>query len=110
MTRQESERGRVVIGMDAHKRSVTIELMDPEETVHGGGRPGTDVVGPQGHERAGEISAVSKQVPEACESSNPLHRFKINELGAKNFVGRMIGVDHAPFRVVPDDGRASQPL
>ena len=45
MTRQESERGRVVIGMDAHKRSVTIELMDPEETVHGGGRPGTDVVG-----------------------------------------------------------------
>ena len=45
MTRQESERGRVVIGMDAHKRSVTIELMDPEETVHGGVRPGTDVVG-----------------------------------------------------------------
>jgi len=57
VTRQESERGRVVIGMDAHKRSVTIELMDPEETVHGGGRPGTDVVGPQGHVGLGEAVA-----------------------------------------------------
>ena len=30
--------GRVVIGMDPHKRSVTIEVMAGDETVHGGGR------------------------------------------------------------------------
>jgi len=35
----------VVIGMDPHKRSVTIEVMDAEETVLGGGRFGTDAAG-----------------------------------------------------------------
>ena len=34
--------GRVVIGMDPHKRSVTIEVMAGEETVLGGGRYATD--------------------------------------------------------------------
>ena len=33
---------RVVIGMDPHKRSATIEVMTGEETVAGGGRFGTD--------------------------------------------------------------------
>ena len=33
---------RVVIGMDPHKRSATIEVMDAEETVLGGGRYDTD--------------------------------------------------------------------
>jgi transposase len=33
---------RVVIGMDPHKRSATIEVMDGDETVLGGGRYGTD--------------------------------------------------------------------
>jgi transposase len=33
---------RVVIGMDPHKRSVTIEVMAPDESVLGGGRYGTD--------------------------------------------------------------------
>ena len=33
---------RVVIGMDPHKRSVTIEVMAADETVLGGGRYGTD--------------------------------------------------------------------
>ena len=33
---------RVVIGMDPHKRSVTIEVMAADETVLGGGRFGTD--------------------------------------------------------------------
>ena len=33
---------RVVIGMDPHKRSVTIEVMAPDETVLDGGRYGTD--------------------------------------------------------------------
>ena len=33
---------RVVIGMDPHKRSATIEIMSADETIHGGGRFGTD--------------------------------------------------------------------
>jgi len=36
---------RVVIGMDPHKRSVTIEVMEPDETIVGRGRFGTDVAG-----------------------------------------------------------------
>ena len=36
---------RVVVGVDPHKRSVTIEVMGAEETVLGGGRYGTDVAG-----------------------------------------------------------------
>ena len=36
---------RVVIGMDPHKRSVTIEVMTADEGVLGGGRFGTDVDG-----------------------------------------------------------------
>jgi transposase len=39
------ESPRVVIGMDPHKRSVTIEVMDGDETVLGGGRYGTDAAG-----------------------------------------------------------------
>ena len=35
----------VVIGMDPHKRSATIEVMDSDEAVLGGGRYGTDVPG-----------------------------------------------------------------
>jgi transposase len=37
--------GAVVIGMDAHKRSATIEVMAGDEAVLGGGRFATDVVG-----------------------------------------------------------------
>ena len=40
-----SEQGRVVIGMDPHKRSVTIEVMTADEGVVGGGRFATDVEG-----------------------------------------------------------------
>jgi transposase len=36
---------RVVVGMDPHKRSVTIEVMTGDETVIGGGRYGTDEAG-----------------------------------------------------------------
>jgi transposase len=36
---------RVVIGMDPHKRSVTIEVMTGEETILGGGRYATDEAG-----------------------------------------------------------------
>jgi transposase len=41
----EQARQRVVIGMDPHKRSVTIEVMSANESVVGGGRFGTDVAG-----------------------------------------------------------------
>jgi hypothetical protein len=37
--------GRLVIGMDPHKRSVTIEVMTSDEQVLGGGRFATDVEG-----------------------------------------------------------------
>jgi transposase len=37
--------GTVVIGMDPHKRSATIEVMAADETVAGGGRYGTDAAG-----------------------------------------------------------------
>ena len=36
---------RVLIGMDPHKRSVTIEVMTGEETILGGGRYATDEAG-----------------------------------------------------------------
>ena len=39
------ESSRVVIGMDPHKRSVTMEVMTAGETVLGGGRYATDEVG-----------------------------------------------------------------
>jgi transposase len=41
----EQEGPRVVVGMDRHKRSVTIEVMDAEENVLGGGRSGTELTG-----------------------------------------------------------------
>jgi hypothetical protein len=40
-----SEEQRVVVGMDPHERSVTIEVMDAEEQTLGGGRFTTDVAG-----------------------------------------------------------------
>ena len=36
---------QVIIGMDPHKRSATIEVMTADETVTGGGRYGTDAAG-----------------------------------------------------------------
>ena len=36
---------QVIIGMDPHKRSATIEVMAGDETVVGGGRYGTDAAG-----------------------------------------------------------------
>ena len=41
----ERDSERVVIGMDPHKRSVTIEVMVADETVVSGGRFGTDIAG-----------------------------------------------------------------
>jgi transposase len=41
----QQQASRVVIGMDPHKRSVTIEVMTADETIIGGGRFGTDEAG-----------------------------------------------------------------
>ena len=41
--RQQAE--RVVIGMDPHKRSATIEVMSADAAILGGGRFGTDETG-----------------------------------------------------------------
>jgi transposase len=41
----EQDGSRVVVGMDPHKRSVTIEVMTADETVVGGGRYATDKAG-----------------------------------------------------------------
>ena len=41
----ETGMGAVVIGMDPHRRSATIEVMDRDETILGGGRYATDVAG-----------------------------------------------------------------
>src|SRR6187397_1749782 len=41
-TEMSSVEDRVVIGMDPHKRSVTIEVMAGDETILGSGRFGTD--------------------------------------------------------------------
>ena len=39
------EERRVVVGMDPHKRSVTIEVMTADESLVGGGRFTTDAAG-----------------------------------------------------------------
>lgn len=49
---------RVVIGMDPHKRSVTIEVMTAGEAIVGGGRFGTDLDG------YGRLLAYARQWPE----------------------------------------------
>jgi hypothetical protein len=41
----EPHAGRVVIGMDPHKRSATIEVVTADETILGTGRFGTDEAG-----------------------------------------------------------------
>jgi len=43
--REEDWMGQVIIGMDPHKRSATIEIMAADESVAGGGRYGTDAAG-----------------------------------------------------------------
>ena len=45
MTTPSATGERVVVGMDPHKRSVTIEVMTADETVLGGGRFATDTAG-----------------------------------------------------------------
>ena len=55
-----------------------------------------------------EIAAVADQIPILRKAPQPLHRGEINQLVLQNFVGRMRVVNHLPFRIVPDNGRAAQ--
>src|SRR5436309_15015163 len=67
----------VVIGMDPHKRSATIEVMDGEETILGGGRYATDVAGYKA------MLAFGQQFPDrtwAIEGCNGIGRHLANRL------------------------------
>ena len=48
---------QVVIGMDPHKRSATIEIMAGDEAILGGGRYATDAAGVPGDAHGGEALA-----------------------------------------------------
>ncbi|MFK5636129.1 MULTISPECIES: IS110 family transposase [unclassified Ornithinimicrobium] len=54
----DEQASRVVIGMDPHKRSVTIEVMTADEAIVGGGRFGTDADG------YGRLLAYARRWPE----------------------------------------------
>ncbi|MEV4518587.1 IS110 family transposase [Dactylosporangium sp. NPDC049525] len=63
--------GQVIIGMDPHKRSATIEIIDGRETVLAGGRFGTDRVGYKA------MLALGRRYPEriwAVEGCNGIGR------------------------------------
>lgn len=71
---------RVVIGMDPHKRSVTIEVMTADETVLGGGRYATDEAG------FAEMGRYVRQFPDrvwAIEGCSGIgHHVAVRLLGA----------------------------
>ena len=58
--------GAVVIGMDPHKRSATIEVMDRDETILGGGRYATDVAGYRAMLAYGELFPQRMWAIEGC--------------------------------------------
>jgi transposase len=67
----------VIIGMDPHKRSATIEVMAGDETVLGGGRYATDVVGYR------SMLSAAKRFPErtwAVEGCSGIGRHIANRL------------------------------
>jgi transposase len=67
----------VVIGMDPHKRSATIEVMDGDETILGGGRYATDIAGYQAMVR------FAKRFPDrtwAIEGCNGIGKHIANRL------------------------------
>jgi hypothetical protein len=100
--------GPVVIGMEPHKRSVTIEVMTADEAVLGGGRFGTDVDG------FAAMLAHAERWPErtwAIEGCNGIGRHVANRLiaageqvvdVAADVVGAGPGVHH---RAGPQDRR-----
>jgi transposase len=63
---EENAMDAVVIGMDPHKRSATIEVMDRDETILGGGRYATDVAGYQAMLRFGKQFGERTWAIEGC--------------------------------------------
>ena len=59
--------GQVIIGMDPHKRSATIEVMAGDETVLGGGRYGTDAAGYRAMLAAVKAWPVRMWAVEGCQ-------------------------------------------
>jgi hypothetical protein len=66
MTRQESTVGHVIIGMDPHKRSATIEIIDDRERILDQGRFGTDRDGYQAMLCVGRRHPVRTWAIEGC--------------------------------------------
>jgi transposase len=58
--------GRVIIGMDPHKRSATIEVIDGRETVIAKGRFGTDTAGYQAMLKVGRLYGQRVWAVEGC--------------------------------------------
>jgi transposase len=79
-TRQQESHG-FVVGMDPHKRTVTIEVMSAEETVLGGGRFGTDQAGFAAMRRyVSQFTTPSGQAVWAVEGCNGIGRHVANRL------------------------------
>ncbi len=77
MDKNMEQPGSVVIGMDPHKRTVTIEVMTPTEVIVGGGRFTTDEARfaamvdyvrqwPSGRGRSRGVRASAATWPPAC--------------------------------------------
>ena len=68
---------RVVIGMDPHKRSATIEIMSADETIHGGGRFATDR---DGYAARFELDADERAALVTLDRDALRERFAINPM------------------------------
>ena len=88
---------QVIIGMDPHKRSATIEVMAADEAVLGGGRYGTDAAG-----YAAMLAGVRRWPHRtwAIEGSRGIGRHLASRLVADGRAGR----GRAAQAVGPDPG------
>jgi hypothetical protein len=66
--------GRVIIGMDPHKRSATVEIIDTHEQILGAGRFPTDQAGYQ------QVLATARQHPDRIYDLN-CKRMRVPEVG-----------------------------
>ena len=57
-----------------------------------------------------EVAAVANQIPVARKTPQLLHRSEINQPVLEDFVRRIRAVNHLPFGVMPDNGRAAEPF
>ncbi|MET7402733.1 hypothetical protein ABZS66_55555 [Dactylosporangium sp. NPDC005572] len=88
---------RVVIGMDPHKRSATIEVIDERERVLGRGRYGTDTDGYQrmlaaGRRFAERVWAMTGHVIKVCAGHRSVGQQAISERCARLAAYRTAGL------------------